>query len=104
MEIAVAPDSDQEKAVVLAGDYLNKFTGDQIERECRKRIDEGCKKLVVDFSRTEIVNSVGISILLGVIDTAASAGATVVFSDVNEHTAELFDMLGVSRHALVNPN
>jgi len=27
-----------------------------------------------------------------------------VFSEVNEHTAELFDMLGVSRHALVNPN
>jgi anti-anti-sigma regulatory factor len=47
---------------------------------------------------------VGISILLGVIDTAANAGATVVFSDVNEHTAELFEILGVSRHALVNPN
>jgi anti-anti-sigma regulatory factor len=94
----------QEKAVVLAGDYLNKLTGDQIERECRMRIDAGCKELVVDFSRTEIVNSVGISILLGVIDTAANAGATVVFSDVNEHTAELFEILGVSRHALVNPN
>jgi anti-anti-sigma regulatory factor len=93
----------QEKAVVLAGDYLNKLTGDQIERECRMRIDAGCKELVVDFSRTEIVNSVGISILLGVIDTAANAGATVVFSDVNEHTAELFEILGVSRHALVNP-
>ena len=104
MESADASDSNQEKAVVLAGDYLNKHTGDQIERECRKRIDEGCKQLVVDFSRTEIVNSVGISILLGVIDSAANAGATVVFSEVNEHTAELFDLLGVSRHALVNPN
>lgn len=104
MESADASDSNQTKAVVHAGDYLNKLTGDQIERECRKRIDEGCKQLVVDFSKTEIVNSVGISILLGVIDSAANAGATVVFSEVNEHTAELFDMLGVSRHALVNPN
>jgi ADP-glucose pyrophosphorylase len=58
MESADASDSNQTKAVVHAGDYLNKLTGDQIERECRKRIDEGCKQLIVDFSRTEIVNSV----------------------------------------------
>ena len=104
METVNVSAPEREKAVVTAGDYLNKHTGDQIERECRMRIDEGCKELVVDFSRTEIVNSVGISILLGVIDSAANAGATVIFSDVNEHTAELFEILGVSRHALVNPN
>ncbi|MBC7900770.1 MAG: hypothetical protein H7070_12045, partial [Saprospiraceae bacterium] len=56
------------------------------------------------FSRTEIVNSIGVSILLGVIDSAANAGAKVVFSDVNEDTVELFDMLGVSKHAAVNRN
>ena len=94
----------QAEAVVLAGDYLNKLTGERIERECRQRLDQGCRKIVVDFSQTEIVNSIGISILLGVIDSAANAGATVVFSDVNDHTVELFDMLGVSKHALVNPN
>lgn len=104
MENAEASDSNQKTAVVSAANYLNKLTGDKIERECRTRIDEGCKRLIVDFSHTEIVNSVGISILLGVIDAAESAGATVVFSDVNEHTAELFEMLGVSRHAIVNPN
>ncbi len=68
------------------------------------RLNEGCRKIVVDFSQTEIVNSIGISILLGVIDSASTAGATVVFSDVNEHTVELFEMLGVSKHAVVNPN
>ena len=89
-------------AVVFAGDYLNKLTGEQVERECRQRLNEGCTELIVNFSRTEIVNSIGVSILLGVIDSAANAGAKVVFSDVNEDTVELFDMLGVSKHAVVN--
>lgn len=88
-------------AVVYADDYLNKLTGEKIERECKQRLDEGCTELVVDFSQTEIVNSIGVSILLGVIDTASNAGARVVFSEVNENTVELFDMLGVSRHATV---
>lgn len=90
-----------KKAVVYADDYLNKLTGEKIERECRRQLEEGCTELVVDLSNTEIVNSIGVSILLGVIDTASNAGARVVFSEVNEHTVELFDMLGVSRHAAV---
>jgi anti-anti-sigma regulatory factor len=36
--------------------------------------------------------------LLGIIDTASSRGAKVVFMDVKESTVELFDMLGVSKH------
>ena len=103
MEIQTASvaSTDNKTAVVFAGDYLNKLTGEKIERECRQRLDEGCTELVVNFSQTEIVNSIGVSILLGVIDSAANAGARVVFSDVNEDTVELFDMLGVSKHASI---
>jgi anti-anti-sigma factor len=99
---ASLPAEGVKTAVVHADDYLNKLTGEKIERECKKRLEEGCTELVVDFSNTEIVNSIGISILLGVIDTASNAGAKVVLSEVNEHTVELFDMLGVSRHAVIN--
>lgn len=90
-----------ERSVVFAGDYLNKLSGEQIEYECRHRLEAGCKRLVVNFSKTEIVNSIGISILLGVIDTASNKGASVVFSDVNENTVELFEMLGVSKHVTI---
>ena len=85
-------------AVVYADDYLNKLSGESVERECRQKIAEGARELIVDFSRTEIVNSIGVSILLGVIDAAKSNGATVMFADVNEGTAELFEMLGVTNH------
>ena len=93
-----AADVTRERSVIFAGDYINKLTGEQIEHECRQRLDAGCKQLVVDFSQTEIVNSIGISILLGVIDTASNKGATVVFSEVKEETVELFDMLGLTKH------
>lgn len=92
------------KAVVYAGDYLNKLSGESVERECRQKIADGAKELIVDFSRTEIVNSIGVSILLGVIDAANSHGATVAFADVNEGTAELFEMLGVTNHVRLIQN
>ena len=85
-------------AVVYAGDYLNKLTGERIERECRKQLDSGCQALVINFSDTELVNSIGVSILLGIIDIAQKNGAQLIFSDVNSQTAELFEMLGLTLH------
>ena len=84
-------------AVVYASDYLNKLTGEKIERECRRQLDSGCRALVIDFSGTELVNSIGVSILMGVIDVAQKNGAEIVFSDVNNQTFALFDMLGLTR-------
>ena len=86
----------------MAGDYLNKLSGEKIERECREKLDDGCEELVVNFSQTEIVNSIGVSILLGVIDSAAKCGTKVVFSDLNQDTVELFEMLGLTRHVTLS--
>ena len=85
-------------AVIYASDYLNKVSGERIERECKRQLDSGCQTLVIDFRGTELVNSIGISILLGVIDVAEKGGASIIFSDVNSDTVQLFELLGLTRH------
>ena len=85
-------------AVIYAGDYLNKLSGERIERECRRQLEAGCRALVINFRETELVNSIGISILLGVIDAVETTGARLIFSDVNQQTVQLFEMLGLTRH------
>ena len=88
-------------AVVYASDYLNKLTGEQIERECRRQLNCGCRALVIDFSETRLVNSIGVSILLGIIDVAEKNGARIAFSEVNNETVQLFEMLGLTRHVVL---
>ena len=88
-------------AVVYASDYLNKLTGEKIERECRRQLDCGCRALVIDFSDTKLVNSIGVSILLGIIDVAEKSGARIAFSEVNNETVQLFEMLGLTRHVVL---
>lgn len=93
-----------ELAVIYAGDYLNKLSGERIERECRKQLAAGCRALVINFRDTGLVNSIGVSILLGVIDAAEATGAHLVFSDVSKNTVELFEMLGLTRHVALAKN
>src|SRR5437868_11955746 len=87
-----------DTAVIYAGDYLNKLSGERVERECKRQLESGCRALVINFRDTELVNSIGVSILMGVIDAAEQNTAQLIFSDVNDHTAELFQMLGLTRH------
>ncbi len=103
-EIKVPVRLEGATATIFAGDYINKLSGERIERECQRQITAGCKTLVVNFSETEIVNSIGVSILLGVIDAAANAGTKIVFSDINEDTCELFETLGLNNHVQLLPN
>lgn len=98
MQPEIQKSKEGETATIFAGDYLNKITGEKIERECRRRIEAGCKTLVVNFRETEVVNSIGVSILLGVIDAASQAETSVVFSEVSKDTGQLFEMLGLTNH------
>jgi anti-anti-sigma regulatory factor len=86
-----------EVAVVYAGDYVNKLSGQRIERECLTKLECGARALVINFRDTELVNSIGVSILLGVIDVAERRGARVAFSNVSMHTVKLFELLGLTR-------
>ena len=87
--------------LVLRHDRLRGHRGERIERECRLQLEAGCRALVINFRDTELVNSIGVSILLGVIDAVQRVGAHLVFSDVNQQTVELFEMLGLTRHVVV---
>ncbi|MDX6500226.1 MAG: hypothetical protein QOG23_3486 [Blastocatellia bacterium] len=90
-----------DTAIIYASDYLNKLSGERIERECKRQLESGCRALVINFRDTELVNSIGVSILMGVIDAAEQNQARLIFSDVNSHTAKLFEMLGITRHLSV---
>lgn len=90
-----------DTAIIYASEYLNKLSGERIERECKRQLESGSRALVLNFRDTELVNSIGVSILMGVIDAAEQSNARLIFSDVNTHTASLFEMLGLTRHIIL---
>jgi anti-anti-sigma factor len=88
-------------AIIYASDYLNKLSGERIERECKRQLEGGRQALIINFRDTELVNSIGVSILVGLIEAAEASKARLIFSDVNSHTASLFEMLGLTRHVTI---
>jgi stage II sporulation protein AA (anti-sigma F factor antagonist) len=88
-------------AVIYPGPYLNQLRGEGIENRCQELIEQGVRRIVINFEETELINSIGISILLGVIEAVNDARGVLVLSNLSASNLELFEMLGLLLHVPV---
>jgi anti-anti-sigma factor len=88
-------------AVLYPGPYLNQLRGESIERRCQELLAGGVRHIVINFAETELINSIGISILLGVIEAVNEARGTLVLSNLAPSNRELFEMLGLLSHVRI---
>jgi anti-anti-sigma factor len=85
-------------AVIYPGPYLNQLRGEVVERQCQELMGHGVRRIIVNFSETELINSIGISILLSVIEAVNENRGSLVLSNLGPTNRELFDMLGLLSH------
>jgi len=88
----------ENAAVIYPGIYLNQLRGESIESQCQELLAGGIRNIVINFEETELINSIGISILLGVIESVNHSRGTLVLSNLNASNRELFEMLGLMSH------
>lgn len=88
----------EDAAVIYPGPYLNQLRGEDVESQCQELLTNGIRSIVINFEETELINSIGISILLGVIESVNHVQGTLVLSNLNGSNRELFEMLGLMSH------
>ncbi|HSW62678.1 MAG TPA: STAS domain-containing protein [Dissulfurispiraceae bacterium] len=85
-------------AVIYPQGYLNNVAGECLVQECASYIEKGTKKIVISFSKTELVNSIGISMLLSVIEKLLNTGGELCFTDMSMMLKDTFEMLGLIKY------
>ena len=88
----------EDAAVIYPGPYLNQLRGESIESQCQEFLETGVRRIVINFEETELINSIGVSILLGVIESVNRAKGALMLSNLNDSNRELFEMLGLMAH------
>jgi len=90
-----------EVIVVYARDYLNDIEGEKLEEICRSFLRSSGRAIVLDFSSTDIINSIGISILIGIIEQVRGVGAKVSFSGLRGVAYEVIKIVGLTEAVAV---
>jgi anti-sigma B factor antagonist len=86
-----------EVAVLYPSGYLNNIVGEGLEEMCTSFLKKGVKKIVLNFKDIELINSIGISILLGIMDNMKDTGADLCFAHTSKLHNDTFQMLGLTK-------
>jgi anti-anti-sigma regulatory factor len=84
------------KTVLFLEGYLNESGGKLLQRTVEDLLACSPPALALDFAGTSLVNSIGISSLLEVIETARRKNTVLELVRVPEEIASLFRLLGIA--------
>ena len=87
------------RAIIRTCGYLSRTAGEQLEQEIVRLLGGGVCRFVVNLHDTDLINSVGISILIGVIERVRRQGGELAFSELTAVNEEIFRIMGLQRHA-----
>jgi anti-sigma B factor antagonist len=87
------------RAVLRTRGYLSRTAGEQLEQEIVRLLGGGVCRFIVNLHDTDLINSVGISILIGVIERVRAQGGELAFSELTPVNEEIFRIMGLQRHA-----
>lgn len=88
----------EQAGVIYPRGYLNTITGEDLVEASAACLEKGVRNLVLNFSETEFINSIGISLLLTIIEKLRECGGTLCFTNMSALYTETFQMLGLTKY------
>lgn len=86
-------------AVIYTDGYINNQGGEEIARIAYELIDKGRKKLLLNLAGTKIVNSIGISILIEIIEKMIEIEGRLAFCSLTPTIEKTFHIMGLAQYA-----
>lgn len=96
--------ADGRLAVLEVAGYINNEAGEAIAAEARRLIEGGHRILLLDLSATRIINSIGISLLLEVLEHLLEVEGNLAFCGLSPSIAKTFQIMGLAQYARILPD
>ena len=91
-------------AIMKTDGYLNSPGGETLAEAAQGLIDEGNIKLVINLEQTRLINSIGISILIEIIELLEERDGVLNFCGLTPVIERTFRMMGIAQHAGIFPD
>lgn len=93
-----------DHAIITPVGYLNALTGERIDKVCEELLGRGLLYIIINFSRIELINTIGISILVGIIDKVLGHQGLVYFTELGGTNRDIFEVLNLTSVAMLFPD
>ena len=90
--------------IIKTSGYLNNIGGEKIADACYKEIDNGKKLFLLDLEESKVVNSIGVSILIEIIEKLQEVDGKLGYYNLAPIVEKTFTIMGLTKYSTVFSN
>lgn len=98
-EFSLSSDLRDGCLILTSSGYINNAGGEAISREFMKHFDQGVRSVVLNLAGSRVVNSIGMSFLIEMIDQLNESGGGMVFTNVDPAVEKMLSIMGIFQFA-----
>ncbi|HEY0592409.1 MAG TPA: STAS domain-containing protein [Thermoanaerobaculia bacterium] len=103
-ELKVTVERRGAGAILYTRGYINNVGGEEIATQAYELMDNGVNVLLLNLRETKIVNSIGISILIEIIEKMMERGGKLGFCCLTPVIQKTFQIMGLAQYAPIFPD
>jgi anti-anti-sigma factor len=85
--------------IIKTEGYINNDGGEEILKEFETHFNNGIVKVLIDIENSKVVNSIGISYLIEIIEKLNDKNGTLYFSNMDSAVEKTFTIMGLFQFA-----
>lgn len=94
-EFSLSSEVRQNALIIATNGYINKDAGEQIAAICYKHLDLGVTRVILNMGESKVINSIGISILIEIIEKLQHKSGRMIFTNLNPAVDKTLTIMGL---------
>lgn len=98
-EFALTSEVQDNCLVIATSGYVNNKGGEALAQEFAKHFEKGITRVVINLAQSKVVNSIGMSFLIEIIERLEEAGGKMVFTNLDPGVEKMLSIMGLFNFA-----
>ena len=103
-DFSLSTNLNGEIVIIKTSGYLNNVGGEKIADACYKEIDNGKNLFLLDLEESKVVNSIGVSILIEIIEKLQEVDGKLGYFNLAPIVEKTFTIMGLTKYSTVFSN
>ena len=100
-EFTLNKKTEGDIVIIETNGYLNNVVGEKISEECYKEIENGKKLFLLNLEKSKVVNSIGVSILIEIIEKLEDIDGKLGYYNLAPIVEKTFNIMGLSKYSTI---
>ena len=84
--------------VISTYGYFNNIAGDAVLEVFNQKMESGNTKFLIDMADSKVVNSIGVSILIEIIEKLQAVDGKMAFTNLAGIVEKTFNIMGITKY------